>query len=341
MRANRLIHALTISTPGGHFWDDVYSRVPEQSIGIPFNILLTYYYVRICSKYKTPKQQADIVRNHRRITNGGIILIDSGVYSLNVRHGVNIRSYNIETTRGGLDSIAEEGKGLLDLYTNYVDEYAEFLAASKDYWDYAFDFDADIFLGSSITDMLHERLISQGGLDRKRLIRVYHIARPDVNTWWRDLCEDDRYEYIAIEGGTTHRRDPTFYNPLIALAHTHGKRVHILAVSAPRFTQRVAVDTFDCTSHLSGGRFGSLLTPWGAVDFSRDGIKPPAYKDLSTHVRSDLHDYLADLGLTIDEIISSPYSRNLANIWFMNKYWDVAYAEEAQSLSLFDILGAK
>lgn len=340
MRANRLIHALTVSNPGGHFWDDVYSRVPERPEGIPFNILLTYYYLRLCSGRKSVEAQAELTELHRGLTNGGILLIDSGVYSLNVQHGVDIRSYNVTTSKESLDNIADVGKGSLQIYIDYVDGYADFLKASEAHWDYAFDFDADIFLGSVITDELHERLVERSGLPRDRFIRVYHLARSDVTTWWKNLCKDDRYEVIAIEGGTTHKRNPAFYRPLVELAHTHGKKVHVLAASSLPLIQDVAIDMFDSTTHLSGGRFGNLFTPFGAIDFSRMGIKPPAYGDLPPDVQKELCAYLEGMGLSLQEIIDSPYSRNLANIWYMNTHWDVEYIEKEQSISLFDILEA-
>jgi len=338
MRANRLIHALTVSNPGGHFWDDVYSRVSERPEGIPFNILLTYYYLKSCSGRKSAEAQSHLTKLHRGLTNGGMLLIDSGVYSLNVQHGVDIRSYSITTSRESLDNIAESGREALQLFTDYVDDYAEYLKVSAEHWDYAFDFDADIFLGSEITDDLHERLVKRSGLDRKRFIRVYHLARSDVTTWWKNLCKDERYEYIAIEGGTTHKRNPIFYRPLVELAHKHGKKVHVLAASSLPLIQRVPIDTFDSTTHLSGGRFGNLFTPLGAIDFSRAGIKPPSYIDLPIDMKKELHRYLNKLGLSIEEIIASPYSRNLANIWYMNKYWDVPFVEREQSITLFDIL---
>lgn len=336
MRGNRLLHALTV-TGKGHFWDDVYSRVSEQPEGIPFNILLTYYYFqKTCGK--TLVEQVEVLKRYNFITNGGKILLDSGIYSFNVRHGVDIRKYSTETTREGLDLIAKEGKSSLPLCKDYVDEYAKFLAMSENYWDYAFDFDADIFLGSKITDELHERLIERSGVDRSRFIRVYHIARPNTDTWWKTMCEDDRYEYLAIEGGTIHKWDPAFYNPLVDLAHTNNKKVHILAVSPLSLTREVPVDTFDNTTHLIGGRFGTLLTPWGQIDFSRGKIRPPSYEDLSDAAQKDICNYLSNLGLSIEEIIESPYSRNLANIWFMNKYWDLPYVKKSKTLPLFDIL---
>lgn len=342
VRANRLIHALTVSTPGGHFWDDVYNRVPEHQDGCPFNILLTYFYIKCCTGCKTAKQQATIIENHKRIVNGGMILIDSGVYSFNSKYGMDIRSVTVDSPGAVIDNIIEEGKKSLPMYREYANSYADFLRASEASWDYAIDFDADIFLGSDLTDEIHEEIIKRSGLDRRRFIRVvHHLARPDATTWCMNLCEDTRYEYIALDGGSLHKRNPDFYRPLVNMAHAQNKKVHVFAISSPSLTQAVDIDTFDSTSHLSGGRFGNLFTPWGNIDFSRGKIKPPSYEDLSSDAQEDVRNYVLEYGLTIEEMIASPYSRNLINIWYMNKYWDLPYVEKEEAMPLFNILETK
>lgn len=342
MRANRLVHALTVSSPGGHFWDDVYSRVPERPEGIPFNILLTYFYLRMSPGEKTASRLASIIKNHRKLVGpNSKILIDSGVYSLNAKYGVDIRNETVDSLGITPESIVNEGIKQLQMYKDYANDYADLLSASADWWDYAVDFDADIFLGSDNTDEIHETIVKRSGLSRKRFIRVaHHVARPNATAWYIELCKDDRYEYVALDGGMLHKRDPNFYGPLVDLAHKYNKKVHVFAVSSPSFTQKIPIDTFDSTSHLSGGRFGRLFTPWGDIDFSRKGIKPPTYESLSNHLRKVVDKYITSYGLTVEEIIASPYSRNLANIWFMNKYWDGFYIERKQSISLFNILEA-
>ena len=42
----RIIHSLTVSAPEGKFWTEVYTHVKNHPSGIPFNILLTYFYIK-------------------------------------------------------------------------------------------------------------------------------------------------------------------------------------------------------------------------------------------------------------------------------------------------------
>ncbi len=333
MGARRLIHAVTVSNRKGVFWKHVYSRVHEHPAGDEFSSLLTYYYLK--SAAKTMAERARILRNYRELSKGNWVLIDSGVFSFKTRFG--LRPTNRPLNADGLAALIERGKKMLPEFERYVDEYADFLVASEDAWDYAFDFDADQFLGPDITDALHERLMKRCGLPRSRIIKVYHVARPNVKEWWSQLCANPDYKFLAIEGGGIHARSPHFYRPLIDEAHRNNKLVHVLAATSPTFIKSVPIDTCDSSSHLVGGKFGNVMTPMGNISFSRTPGKGSKQhiELLSPRNFQIMEEYLNQYSLTIEDLKASPYTRNLVNIWFMDSNWDIPFVEQERPFDLF------
>jgi hypothetical protein len=216
-----------------------------------------------------------------------------------------------------------------------VEEYAEFLACSTQYWDYAFDFDADIFLGGADTDRLHEKLLYISGLPKKRIIRVYHMAREGCDEWWEELCQNPEYTYISIEGGGSHSRDPKFYRPMIDIAHRYGKLVHVLAISSKNFLTSVPVDTVDSSTHNVGGRFALVYTPFGQIAFSKYRRHSREYSELDNDTKEKVDDYFAEYGFIEEDLTDNEFNRKILNILFMNRHWDVPFVETGRVLDLF------
>ena len=117
--------------------------------------------------------------------------------------------------------------------------------------------------------------------------------------------------------------------------------MHIFAIGGKSFLEQIPGDTVDSTSHLVGGRFGTILTPIGNVSLSVRGRRQETnhYNKLSKADREWLRNlWKTKYNITVDQLWESPYHRNMVNIWHMNEYWDVEYIEKKQAISLFDIL---
>lgn len=334
----RIIHSLTVSNTEGKFWTNVYTRVKNHPSGIPFNILLTYFYIKsVASSSGGFKEQVKIVENHRNLVGDGMILIDSGIYTFKAQLGMKTYVGISDTLR---KQAIEKGLENLEMFEEWVDLYAQFLKISSDYWDFAIDFDADPILGCSIADRMHERLLAVSGIDKSRIVRVHHVARHNVGDWWKSLCSNPDFSYVAIEAGAQHGNRPEYFSPLIDTAHRYGKQVHVLGVSSSKFLREVPVNTVDSTTHLMGGKFGYLETPVGKLSFARNSNSSDHISRVSPATLEYLTNYWnSEYNLTVEELMGSPYTRNLVNIWHMNQYWDIPYVARDKPIPLFDILG--
>lgn len=336
MRANRLIHSLTICKPGMMYWDNTYSIIPHHPYGRPFNILLTYYYMQ--QLYPSLSDCVNLLKLYRRdIAKEGKIFIDSGIYTLKAKLGFHILDSGWTET----DKIVarEQAQKELPEFRKYVDKYAEFLRASKGIWDYAIDFDADQFLGSDITDQLYNRLLQQSALDSHDIVRVYHIARPNTTAWWNRLCTSGQHKCLAIEGGALHKWSPRFYKPLIDVAHQHNVTVHVFAAGSKSFLRDIPCDTADSTTHLVGSRFGRVFTPGGKINMSHKILGEDHYNNLLPAYREQLCKmWKEEYGYTAQQLQSSYEIRCLINIWHMNRFWDVPYIEREGAIPLFNVL---
>jgi len=284
MRANRLVHAL--EPINNAKWKGHYSRIREHPAGIPCNILLPYH--NIWHKIKNdPVRQAEVIRDFREeVAPDGLVLIDNGVYTLKNQLGLSAAKGEAAGSE-----IIGEGHFTKDTLLPYLEQYTDFLVAANDWWDYAFDFDCEQLIGAKAVDEFHEIIVSRGNIERHRLIRSYHNVRPNVNQWWDKLCVDDRYIYVAIEGGNSHNRDPNFYRPLTDIAHQHGKLVHIFAATTLKMMQEIPADTFDSASYLIGGRFGEVITPVGNISFADRKTTRNDYYHLETAVQEQLREH--------------------------------------------------
>lgn len=330
IRANRLIHALTVSRLKGIFFSQVYSPVPAHPMGKPFNILLTYYYMR---PYHVGAEYVDIMKGHRELVGDSLIIIDSGVFSYFSLFGINTAHH----TRFSEHTI-REGMSHLPEILQYTQGYAKFLRDTAQYWDIAVDFDADCFLEGSVVDRIHEEIIETVGVDRSRFMRVFHYERTNCQKWWKRACRDPRYLYLGI--GSGNRRDWEFYTGMAEFAHKYGKKVHAFGLGSPSFLKSAPVDMADTTSHLAGGKFGRLYTPIGIVSFAKNNYKDNLYDELDLHTRQWLSDlWKSKYNMSTELLRESPYARNTLNIWHMNEFWDVPYVEKEKSLRLFDMMG--
>ena len=330
-RANRLVHALTVSRLKGIFFSQVYSPVSKHPLGNPFNILLTYYYMR--PYHNGTNEHIDIMRAHRKMVGDALIIIDSGVFSYFSVFGVDTATHTESR-----DHIISEGMSRLPEIFQYTKNYAEFLRDTSQYWDIAVDFDADSFLEEAIVDKVHEELIDTVGVDRSRFMRVFHYERPDCRGWWKRICQDPRYKYLGI--GSGNRRDWEFYTHMTEFAHKYDKKVHAFGLGSPSFLKSAPVDLADTTSHLVGGRFGRVFTPIGIVSFASNNVKDTLYDNLDPKTKQELADLWENkYHISVEQLRESPYVRNTLNIWHMNEFWDVPYERKEKILPLFDMMG--
>lgn len=331
-RANRLIHALTVSRLKGKFFAEVYSPVPKRPEGIPFNILLTYFYMK--PYHNISGEHIDIMKGHRELVGDSLIVIDSGIYTFFSTFGVNTAVHTKAS-----EHIINKGMSQLKEIIAYTKDYARFLRDTSQYWDIAVDFDADSFLEESIVDKIHEDIIDTVGVDRSRFMRVYHHERPNCRDWWKDMCKDPRYIYLGIGSGT--RKDWELYTYMADFAHERGKEVHAFGLGSPSFLRTTPVDTADTTSHLAGGKFGRVYTPVGIVSFASSNEKDinKQYDNLTAETQDWLRElWKSKYNITVEQLKESPYVRNTLNIWHMNEFWDVPYVEKENSLPLFNMM---
>lgn len=331
MRANRLLHAITVSNMKSIWWTQVYSNVVHSQAGRPFNILLTYWYIRKAGK--TQSERVKIVQKYRElIGKESKLYIDSGVFSLKVQLGFKMFD-DIDNVAERANAAKKRGMEQLDELVAYVSEYARFLHESSHLWDYAFNFDSDFFLPTEQTDDLNILLLNLSKIPKKKLIYVYHTCREFDGDWWEHLCDNIDYTYLAIGTGVT--QDPPHYTKLIKRAHSRGKYVHTLGIASRNFLRDVPVDTGDSTTHLIGGKFALLMLPHGKVSFSKVPNTEDHYLNIDASQREVVDDYIKKMGMTVPDIIESPYKRNIMNIWTMNKYWDIPFVETSEQLDLF------
>jgi len=105
-----------------------------------------------------------------------------------------------------------------------------------------------------------------------------------------------------------------------------------------QFLKSVNVDTADSSVHLIGGQFGTVITPYGKVTFSRSAKEERQsnhFDNLETDVQEVLRDHWSTYGMTPEELAEIPYSRGIMNIWHMNEYWDIPYIETDRTVDLF------
>ena len=175
--------------------------------------------------------------------------------------------------------------------------------------------------------------ITPSGVPRDKFIRVFHAERPNADQWWKNLCDDPRYNTVGVGSGI---RGLAHHDYLVGIAHRKGKRVHMLGAAGKMLSQ-IAYDTMDVSSHLSGGRFGKVMTPYGLVYMGsgKNSTGDPLFTELPKDIRQEVIGYWKSKGLTISMLMDSPYIRNLNNIWYMNEYLDKPFVESSKGLDLF------
>ena len=318
---NRLVHAVSVCDKGNTDYENIYSRVGK--FNITFNVLLSYFY--IIEKAKNLDDTIKLLTNWRRLCTGKL-LIDSGIFTLMTKKGVTFGGNPNEHHLIQNSSYSQE-------ISEYTLKYVDFLNNTRELWDYAIDMDADLLLPVDYVDRLHIKTLELAKFRSEKMIRVYHSVRENVNEWWERLCKNHDYEWVGIES-IGHRWNPQFYKPLISIAHSQGKKVHILAASSKRFFERVEMDSADSSSHLNGGRNMSIFSPWGEIHFGTYDDSRKHYSHLGCKERDILMDKLYEAGFTWEDMFIRE-NRILYNIWYMSKHWDVPYVETPQSLRLF------
>lgn len=150
------------------------------------------------------------------------------------------------------------------------------------------------------------------------------------------------YTHLGI--GSGNRRDWEFYTYMADTAHEYGKLVHAFGLGSQGFLGSTPVDIADTTSHLVGGKFGTVITPIGNINFPKSGSRKSnvtRYCDLTQENQEWLRKLWNDkYGISVEQLQNCSYTRNLINIWHMNEHWDIPYVERKDAvISLFDIGG--
>lgn len=325
-RAHRLLHAAAICDQTSSTWK-IYQDASQRPFGNPIHFLLSYYYIKQIAK--NDEQFIKIVEQYQHLGRGKIF-IDSGVFTfmgkVGIKHGIK-------------DAHVPQLDNDLDKFQSFVEGYAHFLKITDSYWDIAIDFDADTFLGSCVTDELHRILLDRSRVSKDRIMRVYHSARKGVYNWWKDLCRNENYQWIGIEG-ILHRWNPDFYSPLIDIAHHNGKLVHVLAATPLTFLRNVSADSVDSSTHTQGGRNAILLTPLGIIDFKeyqKDKHSKNHYSQLDTDTYAKLLSFIDFMDYKIDDLLGKEgtRARNVINLLSMNGYYDVPFIETSRQMDLF------
>ena len=316
MGAGRIIHALPVFSSNTKTYKLLFEPIA------PINILLSYAYLRGSTVGDAVRRLKDM----SPLFEGRILVIDCGIYTFKGELGLTAQA---KDTEHQYQTIREEMLSRYGEFEDYVREYGAFLKETYDLYTYAFDFDSDPLMGPEVADRLSQTLFDTVG-DKilRKIARIYHIARgPNATDWWRELCADPRFDYVAIEGGQMHRATPEFYKYLIDIAHKGGKKVHVLAISGVTFPRDIPADYMDCSTYSMGGRKALLQTPYGTVQIGKY-ISARHISRKPKHIQEAVEKFVRRYGFTLEELMAEPdgaYLRQRFNVQFINEFWDIPY----------------
>ena len=302
------------------------------SVVKPEKILFSYWYLRKKGKQIELPRALDVSKQL-----GIEVFVDSGAYTLKIKQGIfHVGSSLTQLPEAEKERVVTLAKEQYHIYSDFADQYIDFLLQFDDYYAWAFDLDFDPFLGIEIADEMYNRMIKRG-VPPQKIIRVWHSCRTLED--WRVWCETPEYKYLAIEGGNEHGRNPDFYNPLVATAHKYGKKVHVLAITDENFLKAVPVDTGDSSTYTEGSRFAMVRTPWGRVAFSSSGAtysSPWHYDLLDENTRNRVDQYFEEMGYNAEQLRENHMYRTRLNLLYFLKYvGTIPMPEVREEMTLF------
>ena len=145
-----------------------------------------------------------------------------------------------------------------DTFLKYTNEYIEFIA--KYDITHFFEMDVDVVIGLSAVEKLRDHIEKETG---KKTIPVWHPERG--KDYYVNMCKE--YPYVAIGGlsmvGTMGKDDQHRIADSLRwfanTAHKHGAKLHVLGISNTGDFQITGLDSVDCTTWLSAGKYGRLM----------------------------------------------------------------------------------
>lgn len=290
--------------------------------------LISYYYIRRRTKagWKTSLEAVRKIREH-----SDVVFIDCGVYTMKTKMmGAQVGGKPDTMPRDHLEGLKRKFTANIKVFENYATRYAAWLKRYDDLYDWAFDLDVDQLLGVDVADRFYRLLVSTVPNPRK-IVRVWHM---DGRTFddWVEWCKSGEYDYLAIEGGGSHGRDYDFYHPFVDVAHKHGVKVHVLAMTDPEFLRRVNVDSGDSISWAAGGMYGYIMTPRGRIFFnSTPGKKHNLWHwdRIGKQHQKQVIEWLEESGLESQpKVLRSSYqARDIINIFYLTSM-DRPYIDE-------------
>ena len=294
----------------------------------PRPILLSYFYLRKRTGLKA-------LEKWRKFSKPWTLFIDSGVYTLQTRLGIQA------TGTSAFQDYTEEDwadfrKVMLaekDEIDAYVNDYTQFLKDAEGLYDVAIEMDVDNLMGVEYSDLYYEQLLN--ACDSHKLMRVWHASGRDYQSWL-EWTKNPNMTWMALEGGTTHNRDPKFYNKMTWPAKKNGKKVHILALTIPRILRSVPIDTTDSSTFVNGGRYGTIKIPgMGEIGFSTTTDLTKKTSSSSRHYTTlneeDFNwclEYFKENGFTFEELTSDKlahYNRIVLTLEYYDKYIDLPF----------------
>lgn len=286
------------------------------------DILISFHYLQGKKQDKMVRGWGEFTKKYNRW-----LYIDSGVFSIRKQYGVLDYGRWKDLTPDMKDHVRLNSDQQQEVI-EFTDRYIDFLKTNYDYYDWAFEMDCDEFTSIDFANSLYNRMKEVIG--PHKIIRVWHSSRSFDD--WVKWCKDPEMEYLGIEGLTVHSRNADFYNKFIDLAHKHGKKVHVLAITTKEFLRDTSVDSVDSSTWVNGGRFASMIIPEvGHVIFSEqtDLTKDTSavrmhYSLLNDYDMQKALDWFKECGFTLEDVLKDKTEganiRCRINIQYFKKY---------------------
>lgn len=306
-------------------------------------LLFSYWYL------KEAEKRNETGRIFRGVLKRGTgLFIDSGVFTYFKKMkmpGINGKIY--ENPPEVMKKIRAEGDKRFDEFFEFTKAYVKFLNRWDRYITVAFDMDIDMFASVESADKLYHYIYKHYKSPEK-IMRVWHHSRPF--SVWQQWCDEGTHKYLSVEGAGTHGRDIDYYRRFVDYAHARGIKVHVLATTSPEFLHHVNCDSADSSTWSVGGRFGSVYSPVGILNFGRSTEQNQKQWDkLSIGQQKRFMAWLEEVGLgsLTPAILKSETTwgvaaRNIANIAYFRRMGNRPVDEETDAVrrkSILDVDG--
>ena len=229
-----------------------------------------------------------------------------------------------------------------------VDEYINFINEYGDYFDVIVQVDA--VTGKDGLDEGHvekqketwDNFLYMRSKIRKDLwpkfIPVVHAG----DTWnFLDMVvnykdEDGNYlEYIGLGGpqNVQSNRAKNWWFEAFSRIHRSNNpnvKTHGFGMTTLKMLDELPLTSADSSSWNAFGRYGSVITPFGAISISDRKMKNlDNYNNLSPEIRKKVDDYLAKFGSSAEKCLTNIMERN-----FVNMMYYYSYAENKRNTEL-------